>query len=135
MELHQIDEKTIMFRKQAQTKMDAEKASLHALNAELLIVERDRRDAASKVEQCEQEVGLMERFIEEERIKTDEEIDKIVDGFQKFENAISVEICKLNLFVEEGLISCATTTAGTTTVPSVTSASTLTANTEEKIDP
>ncbi len=106
--------------------MDAAKASLHALNAELLIVERDRRDAASKVEQCEQEVGLLERFIENERIKTDQEIEKIVERFQKFESIISVEICKFNLSIQEGFSQSTATTAA---------ASTAVANAEEKIDP
>ena len=82
------------------TKMDAAKASLHAVNAELLIVEKDRRDATSKVEQCEQEVELLKRFINEEKIKTDEEIEKIIASFKKMERVIVDKLDKFDASIE-----------------------------------
>jgi hypothetical protein len=78
------------------TKMDAAKASLHALNAELLLVEKDRRDATSKVEKCDEEVQLLKRFIDEEKIKTDEEIKEIIVAFQKMECVILDEITEFD---------------------------------------
>ncbi len=94
------EEKTSNFQQQVKTKMDAAKASLHAVNAELLIVEKDRRDATSKVEQCQQEVELLERFINEEKIKTDEEINEIVDSFQKMEKVIVDKLDKFDASIE-----------------------------------
>ena len=101
------EEKTKTFQQQAKTKMDAAKASLHAVNAELLIVEKDRRDATSKVEQCEQEVELLKRFINEEKIKTDEEIADIIDAFKKME-AIILEKnakCDTMMTLDDGVLS------------------------------
>jgi kinetochore protein Nuf2 len=95
-ELHKIEDKTYNFQQQAMTKMDAAKASLHALNAELLLVEKDRRDATSKVEKCDEEVQLLKRFIDEEKIKTDEEIKEIIVAFQKMECVILDEITEFD---------------------------------------
>ncbi len=81
--------------------MDAAKASLHAVNAELLIVEKDRRDATSKVEKCEQEVELLKRFINEEKMKTDEEIEEIVSSYRKMEKVIVDKLDKFDLSIEK----------------------------------
>ena len=81
--------------------MDAAKASLHAVNAELLIVEKDRRDATSKVEKCEQEVQLLKRFIDEEKVKTNQEI---VIAFQKFEKIVLEKVDKFDVLIQRGAV-------------------------------
>ena len=84
--------------------MDAAKASLHAVNAELLIVEKDRRDATSKVEKCEQEVQLLKRFIDEEKVKTDQEIAEIIVAFQKFEKVVLEKVDKFDASIQRGAV-------------------------------
>lgn len=80
--------------------MDAANASLHAVNAELLIVEKDRRDTTSKAEQYEQEVELLKRLINEEKIKTDEEIEEIISSFKKMERVIVDKLDKFDASIE-----------------------------------
>ena len=63
-------------------------AAFDIKNKRTVIVEKDRRDANSKVEQCEQEVQLLKRVIDEEKTKTDQEIEDIVLNFQKMEKAM-----------------------------------------------
>jgi hypothetical protein len=94
-------EKTNNYRQQSKTKLDASKATLHAVNAELLIVERDRRDANAKVEQCEEEVQLLKRVIDEEKVKTDQEIEEIIWGFRKMEKVMMDKIDKFDRSIEE----------------------------------
>ena len=94
------EEKTNNFQQQAKTKMDAANASLHAVNAELLIVEKDRRDTTSKAEQYEQEVELLKRLINEEKIKTDEEIEEIISSFKKMERVIVDKLDKFDASIE-----------------------------------
>lgn len=95
-QFRQIKEKSNNFKQQAKTKMNAARASLHAVNAELLIVEKDRRDVNSKVEQCEQEVQTLKRVIDEEKTKTDQEIEDIVLNFQKMEKVLIEKIDKFD---------------------------------------
>mmetsp|Transcript_2224 Transcript_2224/g.3006 ORF Transcript_2224/g.3006 Transcript_2224/m.3006 type:complete len:457 (-) Transcript_2224:260-1630(-) len=104
-EICRIEEKTLHFRKQAKTKMDTATASLHAANAEMLFVEKDRRDASSKVEQNEQEVQLLKSFIEEEKVKTDKEIEQIISTFKKFEQIMLEEQSKFDAVITKPITS------------------------------
>ena len=68
--------------------MDAAQASLHAASAELLIVEKQQREAASRVQEGEEEVELLKALMEEERIKTEQEIEDIMLAYRKMEKVI-----------------------------------------------
>ena len=59
--------------------------TIHNLNSELHIIEKEKRDITSKVEQCEQEVQVLKRFIDEKQSKTDEEITTIISSFKQME--------------------------------------------------
>ncbi len=96
-----VEETSNTFKVQAKTKIDGTKASLHAINAELLIVEKDRRDASAKVEQYEEEVQLLKRVIDEEKLKTDQEIADIVSNFAKMEPTINAQLDKFDAFLQE----------------------------------
>jgi len=85
--------------------MDTATASLHAANAEMLFVEKDRRDASSKVEQNEQEVQLLKSFIEEEKVKTDKEIEQIISTFKKFEQIMLEEQSKFDAVITKPITS------------------------------
>jgi len=96
-----IKDKNTTFKQQAITKMDAAKASLHSINAELLIVEKDRRDANAKVEQCEHEVQLLKRVIDEDKSTTDKEISDIVMEFMKLQTVLEAKVDKFDKMIEE----------------------------------
>lgn len=95
------EDKNTTFKQQAITKMDAAKASLHSINAELLIVEKDRRDANAKVEQCEHEVQLLKRVIDEDKSTTDKEISDIVMEFMKLQTVLEAKVDKFDKMIEE----------------------------------
>ena len=68
--------------------MDAAQASLHAVNAELLVVEEQNREKAAKVEEGENEVTLLKKLIEEERMKSEKEINDILVAYRRMEQVI-----------------------------------------------
>lgn len=81
--LHRSEEKINHQRKQHKLELQAVQESLDAAKTNLLLVEKDRRDAMSRVEAGEQEVREMEAAIEEERIKTNKEIEDMISEFQE----------------------------------------------------
>jgi hypothetical protein len=68
--------------------MDAAQAALHAASGELLIFERQQREAVARVQEGEEEVELLKALMEEERIKTEQEIEDIMLAYRKMEQVV-----------------------------------------------
>ncbi len=86
-DIRDIGEEAEKNRKGAKASMDAAQKALQVAKAELLDVEKDRRDAKAALERHEQEVNLIKSIIEEERVKTDEEIKEIIASYRIMEKA------------------------------------------------
>jgi hypothetical protein len=65
-------------------KMDAMQHSMEAANAELFLVEKDRRDGLARIEAMKQEVRSLEAMIAEEEEKNDAEMEEYLETFHRF---------------------------------------------------
>jgi hypothetical protein len=65
--------------------MDAMQHSMEAANAELFLVEKDRRDGMARIDTIKEEVVSLEAAIEQEKQKNEAEIAEILDAFRRFE--------------------------------------------------
>lgn len=93
-ELYRVEEKVSHMRKQGKLKMDAAQDALVNLQADLVMVEKDRREGMARVEAHEAEVRAIEAEIEEEKQRTDSEISEIIGTFEKLEQVVKEQDLK-----------------------------------------
>eukprot|EP00554_Chaetoceros_debilis_P013495 CAMPEP_0194111468 /NCGR_PEP_ID=MMETSP0150-20130528/10464_1 /TAXON_ID=122233 /ORGANISM="Chaetoceros debilis, Strain MM31A-1" /LENGTH=459 /DNA_ID=CAMNT_0038800909 /DNA_START=142 /DNA_END=1521 /DNA_ORIENTATION=+ len=87
-EVKQLEKTTEGNRKEAKIKSDAISSRLQVVNDKLQLVEKDRRDAKATLERHEQEVQLIQTIIQEEKVKSDEEIKEIITSFHLMEKTL-----------------------------------------------
>jgi kinetochore protein Nuf2 len=85
--LLRLEEKLTHMRKQAKMKMDAVLDQIDIGNEQLLIVERERREAKARVEAGESQVITLKAQMEEEQEERRREIQEIVDQYHVLERA------------------------------------------------
>jgi hypothetical protein len=83
--LHRSEEKIAFQRKQQKLQKTAVHEAIDAATAQLLAVEKDRRDGMQRIAAGEAEIQALEEAIEKERLKTEEEIQEIVREYKKTE--------------------------------------------------
>jgi len=87
-EIHLKDVRTRLDKEQFKIKIDSVDASLSKANAELLLVEKGRRDGKERVEAEQEEVRILKCIIEEERQRSENEIAEMVNKFKDMEKMV-----------------------------------------------
>lgn len=83
--LMRLEEKLMHMRKQAKMKMDAVLDRIDIGNEQLLIVERERREAKARVEAGEAQVRTLQAQMEAERLEGQQELSKLVEEYRALE--------------------------------------------------
>jgi len=83
-----IEDKVHHNRKQFKMKMDSMQHSMEAANAELFLVEKDRRDGMARIEAMKQEVSALEDLIIEEEETFTSEIMDMLNQYRDFEKQV-----------------------------------------------
>ena len=84
-ELHRAEEKILHERQQQKLQMDAMQEALEVAKSQLLNVEKDRREGMARVDAGEAELRDIEAAMEQERRKTDQEIDDMIAEYKETE--------------------------------------------------
>jgi len=87
-EVEQIETKTEDNREQNKIKIEEVHAALRTVNAQLLEVEKGRRDAKATLEQHQEDVKVIKTIMEEEKKKADDEIANIMSSFKEIEKVV-----------------------------------------------
>lgn len=83
--LQRTDEKIVHQRKQHAMQIKATQEALDAAKSQLLLVEKDRREAMARVERSEAEVREIEAAIDQERAKTDDQVQALIAEYKETE--------------------------------------------------
>jgi kinetochore protein Nuf2 len=83
-----IETKTEDNREQNKIKIEEVHAALRTVNAQLLEVEKGRRDAKATLEQHQEDVKVIKTIMEEEKKKADDEIANIMSSFKEIEKVV-----------------------------------------------
>ncbi|KAL3937584.1 MAG: hypothetical protein SGBAC_007342 [Bacillariaceae sp.] len=84
--LLRAEEKLSRMRKQSKMKMDAAQDRLEMAKEQLVLVEKERREGMARVDAGEAEVQTLKAKMEEEQIKTNKEIDAMIEEYKKAES-------------------------------------------------
>ena len=83
-----IETKTEDNREQNKIKIEEVHAALRTVNAQLLEVEKGRRDAKATLEQHQEDVKVIKTIMEEGKKKADDEIANIMSSFKEIEKVV-----------------------------------------------
>lgn len=83
--LSRSEEKIAHQRKQHRLQINANRDALETAKSQLVLVEKDRRDGLARVEASEAEVRSMEVAMEQERIKTERDIECMISEYKRVE--------------------------------------------------
>ncbi|CAJ1936457.1 unnamed protein product [Cylindrotheca closterium] len=84
--LLRVEEKLAHMRKQSKMKMEAAQDRLEIAKEQLVQVEKERREGMARVNAGEAEVQALKAKMEEEQIKTNKEIDAMIEEYKKAES-------------------------------------------------
>jgi len=82
------DEKLKHLRQQGVLKTQSAQNALMESQTTLLQVEKDRREGMTRIQNMENELKHVEKRIEEDEVRTEEEVRTMVDGYKKFEETV-----------------------------------------------
>jgi hypothetical protein len=86
-QLSRAEESIVHQRKQYELKMDAAQDALEHAKSQLLHVEKERREGMARLESGEAAVRAIESAIDQERLETELEIEKMVVQYETVESA------------------------------------------------